>query len=172
MIEPSPMPFEFWRISDEIMARMKGRPFCHLGRSIEEGFDCLGTNIYYYKAMGVPLEIPERAKSYPKDFWKNGVEQTYLDEITHQFAIIQESACSKGDMVMFKPDVLSANVGHTGIVADPAKHTFIHAFLRRGVSISCWDDRFWRNRLFAFGRHQHMGSLRARVKDVPIGMRA
>lgn len=167
---PAPVPFEFWKISDAIMARMRGKKFCHMGRNPEQGFDCLGTNLYYFPELGLPIDAPKDFV-YPKDFWKQGVDFQYLEAITEQFATIQEEVVSKGDLVMFKPEVLAPNVGHTGIVYDGKKHLFLHAFLKRGVTLSCWDDRFWRTRLFAFGRHKKTELLLHRRQDIPVGMK-
>ncbi len=170
MIPPA-LPFEYHRISDIIMGRMAGRPFCHLGRGPEQGFDCLGLMIYYFTSMGLPLVVLRSAETYSREYWMQGADVTYLNEILCQFAVVKEGAVSKGDLVMFKPPSLESTVGHTGIVMDPEKKTFIQAFSGRGITVSRWTDRFWQRLLFGFARHRKMDLLVERRSKIPASLK-
>jgi len=170
---PPALPFEFWRTVDVAFACARGKPFVHLGRSLLTGFDCLGLMRWFYgERLALPFPMPSAGLWYPRKFWETGLDSEYLLGLLKLFAKLPEGDVQRGDLVMFRPPNKSANVGHTGIVDDAAKHTFVHAYFRRGVTTSCWDERVWRDALFGFGRFRRMDLLTARAAQLPIPLKA
>lgn len=167
---PPPIPFEAWRALDAAYALARGKPFQHLGRTPETGFDCLGLNRWIHAVrLGLPFDLPLAGRWYPVRFWEQGLDATYLLGLMRLCMKIPEAQVQKGDQVWFRPPTGAATVGHTGHVVDPVKKTFLHAYFRRGrgVTVSCWTERAWADSLFGFARHRQTGLLVQQAADVP-----
>lgn len=146
---------------------MEGVRYCHMGRSPEQGFDCLGQVYYFFKRIGLPVFVPPEGTRYPRDYWKAGVSFTYLNKLSEQFSVIPERCAQFGDVYVFVAKPGTGMVAHTGIVMDPAVGRFQHVVQARPTGYNTIRERFWAARLHGVMRYRRMDLLHRRVASVP-----
>lgn len=167
MNTPGPLPFEYHRVFDSLVDRLKGTPYLHKGRSPGRGLDCLGHIFWIHQRLGLPVYLPPEAANYPPDFWINGISHVYLQRLLDQFQVIPDRCAQKGDWWLFVGKPETAKVGHCGVILDSDTHSFQHAYRKRGMGTSRLRERFWSDRFYGTIRHREMDLLRDRVKEVP-----
>lgn len=124
----------------QVLSKYKNVPFVHNGRSIEEGLDCLGFIISFYREFGIEL---------PNDDGKFIEKDWYKKDPNRYIRAIESLNCPKVspyelqplDMVYF---AISKNIiTHTAVMI--SRHEFAHMSPKKGFRI----DRFtlpWRRR--------------------------
>ena len=114
-----------------LVQKFKYARFRHNGRSIEEGLDCLGFMVLFYREFGIELPTDDGAEvkanwyRYDPDRYLRGLKS--LDGIEVNFEDIQPL-----DLVYF---AINRNiVTHSGIML--TSNEFAHMMLGRGFKIS------------------------------------
>lgn len=124
-------------------------PFLHRGRGMT-GLDCLGLVLFLHDRIGVRYELPPQTAHYSAHYFRQGGDALYLRGILDLCQITTRPAV--GDLVMFLAPGSAVNVGHAGVVTDPARAEFTHAFSSRGVRPARWTLPLWHPRLYGFAR--------------------
>ena len=164
---PTPLPFEYHKIARQILSKVDFVRFCHLGRTPESGFDCVGHFLWFFHQLGIVIPIPTEGMHYPRDFWKCGIDHVYQRCLTEHFAVLPIRAMEVGDMPVFSDAPGSGRLVHTGICTDSEKGEFQHVFAKRGVCYNRIADRFWSDRILGVMRSLRFGELRNRAMTVP-----
>lgn len=126
---------------EEILPKFKRAKFIHNGRSLEDGIDCLGFIILFYREFGI--EVPTDDGKYIEEEWFKRDPQRYIRAI--------KNFCNKEvsynelrplDMVYF---AISHNIiTHTGIMINEKE--FAHMSPKSGFLVSKL-ERHWKRRL-------------------------
>ncbi len=113
------------------------------GGATAQGFDCSGFSRHVYKNY-FGVELPRNASSqYPSSL----------------LAPVPSDDLKPGDLIFFSASRKKKRINHVGIYLDGGK--FIHAELRRGITISNLDDSHWKSRLVSAKRLADENSDRA-----------
>ena len=124
-----------------IINKFKGARFVHNGRSLEEGIDCLGLLILFYREFGIEL---------PSDDGKHIEEEWYLTDPNRYIRAIKNLSYPEVSLDELKPlDLIFFVVNHdvithTGILLPDNK--FLHMTPKKGLRVSKF-ERHWRRRV-------------------------
>ena len=122
---------------NEILNRFNGTRFFHNGRSLEEGIDCLGLLILFYKEFGVEL---------PSDDGKPIEDEWYLNDPTRYIRAIRDLGYPDVNLDELKPlDLIFFVVNHdvithSGIML--SNNRFVHMTPKKGLRVSKF-ERHW-----------------------------
>lgn len=125
---------------NELIPKFKSAKFVHNGRSLEEGIDCLGFVIAFYKEFGV--EIPNDDGRFIEEHWYKTEPLRYIEAI-RKFSNneVKFKDLRPLDMVYL---AISRNIiTHTGIMIN--KKEFVHMSPKSGFLISKL-ERHWKKR--------------------------
>ena len=125
---------------NQILSQFRKTPFVHNGRSVEEGADCLGFLILFYREFGIEL---------PSDDGKTVEKEWYLSDPNRYIRAIKglgyENITGDNlkplDLIFFVVD--HDVITHTGILLD--NNRFVHMTPKAGLRISKF-ERHWRRR--------------------------
>ncbi|SNR95100.1 NlpC/P60 family protein [Anaerovirgula multivorans] len=125
----------------ELIQKYEDVPFVHNGRSLEEGFDCLGFVIAFYREFGIHLPSDD-GKTIEKDWYKTDSERLVrgLKSVGGLEVSIHE--LQPLDLVYFA--INRGIVTHTGIMI--SDNEFLHMRpligLKRASLDGKWQRRF------------------------------
>ncbi|MGI5850710.1 MAG: peptidoglycan endopeptidase [Clostridiales bacterium] len=124
----------------ELIEKYRGAKFLHNGRSLEEGIDCLGFVILFYRDLGVDLPNDD-GKPIEEDWYKTNPNR-YIRAIKNLgFKEVRFRDLRPLDMVYF---AISHNIiTHTGIMIN--KREFAHMSPNKNFLISKL-ERGWLSR--------------------------
>ncbi len=124
----------------ELIDKFKGAKFLHNGRSLEEGIDCLGFVILFYRELGV--ELPNDDGRFIEEDWFKTDPNRYIRAIKNLgFKEVRYHDLRPLDMVYF---AISRNIiSHTGIMINNKE--FAHMSPKKGFMISKL-ERGWLSR--------------------------
>lgn len=133
---------------ETLIERFKNVPFVHNGRSMEEGIDCLGFIILFYKEFGI--EIPNDDGEFIEEDWYKTDPLRYIRGIKSMGGKeVRIEQLQPLDLVYF---AISRNIiTHTGIMINDRE--FVHMSPKSGFLVSRL-ERHWRMR--------YRGALRLR----------
>lgn len=125
---------------DQLIDKYKNAKFLHNGRSIDEGIDCLGFIILFYKDLGINLPNDD-GKPIEEDWFKTDPTR-YIRAIKNLgFKDVAFRDLKPLDMVYF---AISRNIiSHTGIMI--SKREFAHMSPKKNFLISRL-ERGWLSR--------------------------
>lgn len=120
-----------------LIDRFRNAPFLHNGRSLEEGIDCLGFIILFYREFGI--YIPSDDGNYIDEDWYKTDPDRYIKGINRVGGTsISMYQLRPLDLVYF---AISHNIiTHTGIMINT--NEFVHMSPKTGFTISPM-DRLW-----------------------------
>lgn len=122
----------------EVVGKYHHTRYVHNGRSIEEGLDCLGFIILFYRDFGI--YIPNDDGKPIEEEWYKYEPERYIQAI-HKLPgrAVRIDELEALDMVYF---VISRNIiTHSGVMIN--RHEFIHMSPKRDFQVSRL-DRVWR----------------------------
>lgn len=124
----------------ELVEKYKNAKFLHNGRSLDEGIDCLGFIILFYRDLGVDLPTDD-GKPIEEDWYKKDPNR-YIRAIKNLgYKEVQFHDLRPLDMVYF---AISRNIiTHTGIMIN--QREFAHMSPKKGFLISRL-ERGWQAR--------------------------
>lgn len=131
-------------------------PFLHHGRT-GAGLDCLGLALWLHERIGVRYELRPQETHYSSTYYRQGGDPLYRFGIADRCVPVAKPAV--GDLVMFYAQGSKTNVGHAGVVVDPVRARFVHAFYKRGVRFDHWTDRAWQAHVAGFMRPADFAQL-------------
>lgn len=162
---PLPLPFEFHRVAESLIARMDGIPYSHMGRDLKIGLDCIGQHKFFYDGLGLEFFVPDGA-TYPRDIGKAGITFAYSNLLMGQFDPIPERCVQFGDSIVFAKPGTGA-ITHTAIMVDPALGRFQHVWRDKKTGFNSLREPFWTERVHGFVRFKRFDILHDRIKHVP-----
>lgn len=115
--------------------RFLSTPYRYGGTSTR-GFDCSGFTSHVYNQFGYSLERSSRDQA-------------------RQFPAVSKKDLQTGDLVFFEGRSQNGNVGHVGIVTERkanGEFNFLHASVKRGVTVSSSDEPYYAARYLKAGR--------------------
>lgn len=119
-------------------------PFKHLGRSREEGLDCYGLLLLYYKEQfGIEL----KDWWYEPDWSKKGCNYFLENASSHAISV---HTPRNHDVVLFYTDINTKVLNHAGIVVQ-APNKVIQA-TKVGTRLTDIDAPVWKRRVEGFYR--------------------
>lgn len=126
---------------NQIINKFRRTKFVHNGRSIEEGVDCLGFLILFYKEFGV--ELPSNDGKIVEKEWYLEDPNRYIRAIKNLgYESVNGENLKPLDLIYFvvNHDVIT----HTGIMLD--NNRFVHMTPKKGLRVSKlerhWSKRF------------------------------
>jgi len=124
----------------QLIKRFKKAKFVHNGRNLEEGIDCLGFIILFYKEFGIDIPSDD-GKPIEEDWFKKDPER-YIRALKNLgMNGVSSSELQPLDMVYFS---ISRNIiTHTGIMIN--NREFVHMSPKSGFLISKL-ERHWLRR--------------------------
>lgn len=124
----------------KMIDKYRDAKFLHNGRSLEEGIDCLGFLILFYRDLGV--HIPNDDGKFIEEDWYKTDPNRYIRAIRNLgFKDVKFHDLRPLDIVYF---AISRNiVSHTGIMISPSE--FAHMSPKKGFLISKL-ERGWLSR--------------------------
>jgi len=124
----------------ELIKKFKKAKFVHNGRNLEEGIDCLGFIILFYKEFGIDIPSDD-GKPIEEDWFKKDPER-YIRAVKNLgMNEVKFNELQPLDMVYFS---ISRNIiTHTGIMIN--NREFVHMSPKSGLLISTL-ERHWLRR--------------------------
>ncbi|MFY9177604.1 MAG: NlpC/P60 family protein [Caldicoprobacterales bacterium] len=124
----------------ELLEKYKNAKFLHNGRSLEEGIDCLGFVILFYRDLGIELPNDD-GKPIEEDWYKKDPDRYIRAIKSLGFKEVKYRDLRPLDMVYF---AISKNIiTHTGIMIN--RKEFAHMSPNKGFLISRL-ERGWLSR--------------------------
>lgn len=126
---------------NEIINRFSGTKFMHNGRSLDEGIDCLGFLILFYREFGI--ELPSDDGNYIEEEWYLNDPNRYIRAIENlDYPKIAPDELKPLDLIFFviNHDVIT----HTGILL--SGNRFVHMTPKKGLRVSKFRSH-WRRRV-------------------------
>ncbi len=125
---------------NEIISRFNRTKFVHNGRSVEEGVDCLGFIILFYREFGIEL---------PSDDGKEIENEWYLNDPTRYIRAIRDLDYPDVTLDELKPlDLVFFVVNHDIITHSGiylGGNRFAHMTPKKGLRVSKF-ERHWQRR--------------------------
>ncbi len=125
---------------EELIPKFKTAKFVHNGRSLDEGIDCLGFIIVFFKEFGV--EIPSDDGKYIDEDWYKNEPLRYIDAIRN-FSKNEIPFKNLRPLDMIYLAISHNIITHTGIMIN--KREFAHMSPKSGFLISKL-ERHWKKR--------------------------
>lgn len=124
----------------QLIRRFRHARFVHNGRTLEEGIDCLGFVILFYKEFGVDIPSDD-GKLVEKDWYKADPERYIRGIKSLNRKEVSLESLQPLDLVYFviNHDVIT----HTGIMINEGE--FVHMSPKRGLLVSKL-ERHWKRR--------------------------
>lgn len=159
-VNVAPLPAWAARVVAESAASLVLRrvPFLHRGRT-PAGLDCLGLILNLHERIGVRHVLEAQETHYSSSYYRHGGDALYLRGILARCVVTDRPAV--GDVVAFRAAGSETNVGHAGVVVDPATKTYVHAYYARGVRSDRWTDRAWAKQVHSFMRPRAFSAVPA-----------
>lgn len=125
---------------EELISKFKSARFVHNGRSLEEGIDCLGFIIAFYKEFDI--EIPSDDGRYINEDWYKNEPLRYIQAIK-DFSENQVEFDELRTLDMIYLAISRNIITHTGIMIN--RKEFVHMSPKSGFLISKL-ERHWKKR--------------------------
>ncbi len=125
---------------NELIPKFKSAKFVHNGRSLEEGIDCLGFIIAFYKEFGV--DIPSDDGRFIDEDWYKTEPLRYIKAIK-KFSSKEVKFGDLRPLDMIYLAISRNIITHTGIMIN--KKEFVHMSPKSGFLISKL-ERHWKKR--------------------------
>jgi len=114
------------------------------------GFDCSGFARFIYRNV-FGFDLP------------HGSSSQYRSSL---LARVPRDELQAGDLIFFASTPSKKRINHVGIYLDGNR--FIHAELRRGIVISCLDDRHWKSRMVSTKRPVSLDDMGREIVESDI----
>lgn len=122
----------------DVIEVFKDVPFVHNGRTIDEGLDCLGFMVLFYKEFGI--YIPSGDGEEIEEHWYNTDPERYVRGLNRLGGTpVDIDNLQPLDLVYFsiRRDIIT----HTGIMIN--SHEFVHMSSKRNLAVDSL-HRHWR----------------------------